>query len=157
MTSCFRDISVWSRRILLYFCWVSIFIDILINYISWTVAETPINHSILWKSVMRPFRCIYINCFNRLRFLLRSARCKKCTFLENLQTTTQEGNMETRQRTSFFSSAFSNLTVTSIFLFENGQNPFCCGPPFGSFWSLKYLTFWPKATNSDSPSIFFRK
>ena len=69
MTYYFGDISVWSRRILLNFCWVSIFFDILIANISWTVAQTPINHSIFWKSVMRTFRCIYVNCFNRLRFL----------------------------------------------------------------------------------------
>ena len=69
MTYCFGDISVWSRRILLNFCWVSIFFDILIANISWTVAWTPINHTIFWKSGKRTFRCIYVNCFNRLRFL----------------------------------------------------------------------------------------
>ena len=69
MTYYFGDISVWSRRILLNFCWVSIFFDILIANISWTVAQTPINHSIFWKIVMRTFRYIYVNCFNRLRFL----------------------------------------------------------------------------------------
>ena len=63
MTYCFRDISVWSRRIF------SIFFDILIANISWTVAWTPINHTIFWKSGKRTFRCIYVNCFNRLRFL----------------------------------------------------------------------------------------
>ena len=68
MTYCFGDISVWSRRILLNFCWVSIFFDVLIVNISWTVAQTPINHSIFWKSVMRTFRCIYVNCFNKLPF-----------------------------------------------------------------------------------------
>ena len=65
----FGDISVWSRRILSNFCWVSIFVDILIANISWTVVQTSINYSILWKSVMRTFRSIYVNCFNRLRFL----------------------------------------------------------------------------------------
>ena len=50
------------------FCWVSILFDILIAKISWTVAQTPINHSIFWKSVMRTFRCIYVNCFNNLVF-----------------------------------------------------------------------------------------
>ena len=69
MTYYFGDISVWSRRILLSFCWVNIFFDILIVNFSWTVAQTPINHSIFWKSVMRTFRCIYVNCFNRLGFL----------------------------------------------------------------------------------------
>ena len=68
MTYCFGDISIWNWRILLNFCWVSIFFDILIANISWTVAQTPINHSIFWKSVMRTFRCIYVNCFNRFRF-----------------------------------------------------------------------------------------
>ena len=70
MIYCFGDISVWSQRILLSFFWASIFFDILIANISWTVAQTPINHSIFWKSVMRTFRCICVNCFNRLIFLV---------------------------------------------------------------------------------------
>ena len=69
MTYRFGDIRVWSRRILLNFCWVSIFFDELIANILWTVAQTPINHVIFWKSVMRNFRCICVNCFNGLRFL----------------------------------------------------------------------------------------
>ena len=69
MTYSFGDISIWSWRILLNFCWISIFFDILIAYISWMVARTPINHTIFWKIVMRTFRCIYVNSFNRLRFL----------------------------------------------------------------------------------------
>ena len=50
-------------------CWVSIFFYILIANISWMVARIPINHTIFWRSVMRRFRCIYVNCFKRLRFL----------------------------------------------------------------------------------------
>ena len=69
MTYCFGDISIWNWRILLNFCWVSIFFDILITNISWTVARTLINHTIFWKSVMRTFRCIYVNYFSKLRFL----------------------------------------------------------------------------------------
>ena len=68
LTYCFGVISVWSRRILLNLCWVSIFFDISIANISWVVAQTSINHGIFWKRVMRTFRCIYVNCFNRLRF-----------------------------------------------------------------------------------------
>ena len=50
---------------------LSIFLifQLLIN-ISWTMAQTPVNHMIFWKSVMRNFRCIYVNFFNRLRFLV---------------------------------------------------------------------------------------
>ena len=68
LTYCFGVISVWSRRILLNLCWVSIFFDISIPNISWTVAQTPTNHGIFWKRVMRTSRCIYVNCFNRLWF-----------------------------------------------------------------------------------------
>ena len=56
-------------RILLNFCQASISFDILITNISRTVAQNSINHSLFWKSVMRTFRCIYVNWFNRIRFL----------------------------------------------------------------------------------------
>ena len=39
---------------------------------------------------------------------------KKWTFLDNLRTTTQEGNMKTRQMNPFFSPIFSALTVCDI-------------------------------------------
>ena len=68
MNYCSGDIRVWSRRILLNFCCVSIFSDILIAKISWTVAQTLINHTIFWEKVVRTFRCIYVKCFNRNRF-----------------------------------------------------------------------------------------
>ena len=64
MTYCFGGIRVWCQRILLNFCWVSIS-DTLIANISWTVAQTPINHIMFWISVMRTFWCIYLNCFHR--------------------------------------------------------------------------------------------
>ena len=50
--------------------------------------------------------------------------CQKCTFLDNLRIITQEGNMETRQLTPFFSSTFSDLTVCNI-----------------HFWIWKYSKF----------------
>ena len=62
---------VWVFQVeefLRIFCWVSIFFEILIAIISWAVAWTAINHSIFWKKVMRTFKCIYVNCFNRLGF-----------------------------------------------------------------------------------------
>ena len=53
----------------------------LIAYISWMVAQTPVNHIIFWKSVMIIFRCIYISYFNRLRFLAEnSTKLKKMNF-----------------------------------------------------------------------------
>ena len=51
--------------------------------------------------------------------------------------------MKTRQMTSFWSSTFSGL-IPVIFVFENSQNSFSCGPIFGPFWSVKYLHFGQK-------------
>ena len=66
--------------------------------------------------------------------------------------------METRQMTSFFHLLFRlQLFVTFIFVFENNQNLFSCGPPFVSFLVCKISQIWAIATNSDSPSYFSKK
>ena len=49
------------------------------------------------------------------------------------------------------------MFVTFISEFENTQNSFSCGASFGPFWSVKYVSFWPKATDADSSSYFSRK
>ena len=50
---------------------------------------------------------MYVNCLNRLRIIPEvSTKLQKMHFLANLRIITQEGNMETRQMTSFFSSTF---------------------------------------------------
>ena len=88
-------------------------------------SHSTINNTIFWKCVTRPFRFIYVNYFNRLRFLAEvSIKLQKMHFFDNLRTTTQEGNMETRQMTPFFSSTFSDLTVCNI-----------------HFWIWKYSKF----------------
>ena len=118
MTYSFGDISVWSRRILLNFCWFSIFFYILTANISWKVAQTPINPSIFWKSVMRTFRCIYVYCFNRHRFLAQvSTKLRKETWILD--------------KWPHFCIYFFRSTcfVTFIFVFESSQNSFSCGFP----------------------------
>ena len=71
--------------------------------------------------------------------------CKKCSFLNNLRTITQEGNMENRQMTPFFHLLFALwLFVTLIFEFENTQNSFPCGPISRPFWSAKHCNFGNK-------------
>ena len=51
----------------------------------------------------------------RLRFLAEViTKFQKCTFLDNLRTITQKGNMKTRQMTPLFLSTFSDLTVGNI-------------------------------------------
>ena len=46
----------------------------------------------------------------------------------------------------FLSSTFWALFVIFIFVFENCQNSFSMGPPFGPFWSAKYLDFGGEST-----------
>ena len=76
--------------------------------ISKTVRQSMINNTIFWKFVTKPFWWMYVNCFNRLRFLVEvSIKMKNWTFLDNLRTITQEGDMETRQMTPFSHLLFS--------------------------------------------------
>ena len=116
MTYCCGDIRVGSQIVLLNFYWLGILFDILIENISWTAAQTPINHIISWKSVVRTLRCNIKISLTDLGFLPNSAQtCKECTFLHNLRATTQEENTKTRQIISFYlSSTFSTLTVCKI-------------------------------------------
>ena len=155
MTYCFGDIRVWSRRILLNICWVSIFFDILIANISWAVAQNPLNHIIFWKSVMRILRYTYINCFKRLRFLAEvSTKSKKMHFVRQFRNHNSGRKHGNKKMTSFFSSAFSTLFEAFIFVFQNSRNSFACGLPFGPFWSVKYLNLGQKLPIRTAHHIF---
>ena len=129
------------------------FFDILVANISWTVAQTPTSHIIFWKTVIKTFRSIYVNCFNTLRFLAEvSTKLQKMHFLDNLRTITQEGSTETRQMTPFLST-FSDLTVCNIHYYIWKWSKFIF--LWSSLWSLlicKIPQFWAKATDSDSHS-----
>ena len=80
-----EDSWVWSRRILLNFCWVSIFFDILIANTSWTVAQTQFNHITLFpKKSNENFQMHICKLPQHLDSLLRSAQhSRKCTFMDN--------------------------------------------------------------------------
>ena len=66
--------------------------------------------------------------------------------------------METRQMTAFFSSAFSALFVTLIFLFENIQKFILMWvPAFGPFWSVKYLNLRQKLSIRTTHHTFLEK
>ena len=84
------DLQSWD--IFLNFFWVSIFFNILIANISWTVGQTSINHIIFWKSIRRFFRCISVNWCKIVGKIGKNT-------LFCLRTITQEENMETRQMT----------------------------------------------------------
>ena len=157
MTYCFWDFK--SQRIFLNFGWVSIFFDILIAIISWTVAQIPMNHIIFWKSVMRPFRWIHVNCFNRLRCLAEvSTKLQKMYFLGHFKNNNSIRILETRQMTPFFSSTISTLTVCNIhFCFSKYSKFIFMWSPLRFIMVYKTPQFWTKTTDSDSPSYFSRK
>ena len=139
MTYSCGDIRVWSGRTLLNFCWVSIVFDILIASISWTVAHSPINYTIFWKSIMRNFRCIYVKCFTRLCFFSEvSAKLKKMHLF--------------RQFKSHNSGTFWEL-CNIYFVFSHFHVP----PPLWYILVCKIAKFWAKATDSDSPLYLSRK
>ena len=126
--------------------------------ISKIVSHSTINNTIFWKYVTIPFRYIYLNCFNRLRLLAEvSTKFQKMSFLDNLRTITQEGNMATRQMTSFFFIYFLRSVCNIHFWIWKYSKFIFVWSSFGPFWSVKYLNFWPKATDSDSSSHFSRK
>ena len=111
-------------------------------HISETVSHSITNNTNFWKCIKRPFRCLYVNCFNQLRFLAEvSTELQKMHFLDNLRTITQEGSMETRQMNPFCSSSFSSLfVICSNFIFMWSPHP------VGPFWSVKYLNLkYPKS------------
>ena len=107
MTYCFGDVRVSNQIISLNLCSFSILFNIWIANISWTMAQTSINHVIFWKSVLRTFKCNMWIVLTGLGFLLQWAKnCKECTFLDNLRGITQERILKTRQITSFFHLLF---------------------------------------------------
>ena len=148
MTHCFVywDIRVWNQRILLNF-WVSIFFYIwyLITDISLTVAQILINDTPFWKSAKRTFRNIYVNCFKKLWFYAEgSTKFLKMHFFGQLKDR-KSGRKHGNWANDLFPLLFPlQLFVTLIFVFENSQNSFSSGLPFGPFWSAKYHNFGQK-------------
>ena len=123
-----------------------------------TLSHSIINNTIFLKRVSRPFRCIrkllYLDSFAEV-----STKLKKCNFFENLRIITQEENMETTKTTPFFSSTFLTFSTCLYYSFLDWKilNIHFQIHYFGLFWSVKYLNFLPKTSDSDSISYFSRK
>ena len=87
-----------------------------------------------------------------LHFLLGSAQnCKKCTFLDNLRTITQEGNMGVRQMTPLFLFTFSDLTVCNIHFWFSKYSKFIF------IWSLLWSKLVCKIPHLLAKSYRFRQ
>ena len=79
--------------------------------ISEAVILSIINNANFGKCVTKPFRCIYVNCFNSLR----QNKIEKIHILDNLRTINQEGKMEIGQIIPVYSCTVSNITVFNIY------------------------------------------
>ena len=90
------------------------------------ISVSIVSNNIFWKRLTRPFRCIYVNCFNILNFFCWGQyKIEKMHLFDNLRIITQEGNMKTTQITPFFHLLFLlYLLVTFISEFENTYNSF---------------------------------
>ena len=100
---------------------------------------------------MITFRWIYVNGF----LLTLEQNYKKRTFLYNLMTITQEGNMKTRRMISFFFIYFfdSNCLLHSFLYLKMIKIHFMCSL-FGPFWSVKCLNFGVKLPIQTSNHTF---
>ena len=124
--------------ILLNFCLVSTFFDILLFNILLIVAWTPIKNTIFWKSMMRSFRWIEITLID-LGFLLRSANlCKKGTVLGNLRAM-KKGNLI--NEAIFFIYFLSSVCDIHFCIWKLLSKWIFMGSSFRPFWSAKYLNF----------------
>ena len=101
------------------------FFYILIANVSWTVAQTPINHIIFWKTVMKTFRSIYVNYFNTLRFLAEvSTKLQKMHFFGQFKDHKSERKHGNYINDPRFSSAFSALTGCDIHFYISKWSKF---------------------------------
>ena len=127
--------------------------------ISETVNRSIITNTISRKCATSPFRWIYVNCFNILRFLAEvSTKLQKMHFLDNLRTIILGGKIETRQMTPFIPSAFSALIVCGIhfWIWKYSKFVFMSSP----LWSIlvcKIPQFLAKSHRFGQLIILFQK
>ena len=114
------------------------------GYISWTMVQTPINHIMFWKSVMKTFRCIYVYSLDRLIFLAEvSTKLQKILFFWTIYG--QQLRKETLTVCNFHFCIWKESKL--IFMWS----------PLWFILVCKIPQFWAKANDSDRPSYLPRK
>ena len=104
------------------------------------LAQTPINYIIFCITVIRTFRSIYINCFNRLRFLAEViSKLQKMHFFGKFKDHKSERKHWNWTNDHIFSSTFSTLTVCNIRFYITKWSKFIF--MWSPLWSVKYLNF----------------
>ena len=93
------------------------------------ISRTPIKNTIFWKSMIKSFRWIEINCFNIFRFLVVSKNLQKMHYFRQFKDHNSGKKLD---KWPHFSHLFFEfyLSVIFIFVFENCQSWFSWSPPF---------------------------
>ena len=102
------------------------FFDILFFNILWTVAQTPVKNTIFWKSVMRSFRWIDLNCSNRFRFFAEIS-----TNLQKMHYFGQFNNHNSGRK----KRKLDNYLI-SCYTFTSFRMLFCIASKLG-FWNFR--------------------
>ena len=116
--------SLPHNYMFLNFCWISTF---LIFYSSIScelyLRPCPMRRTIFWKSMMRSFRWIWMNCFNRLRFLTEvSTNLQKMHFFWQFKDHISERKKGKRANDTVFSSTFRANCISYSFLYLKNIN-----------------------------------
>ena len=89
------------------------------------LSHSIVNNNIFWKCLTRPFRCIFVNCFNILRFSCWGQhKIEKVYFFRQFKDHSSGSEHENYKNDPIFSSTFSILPACNI-----------------HFWIWKYLKF----------------
>ena len=108
-------------------------------------------HVAYCQSVMRTFRCIYVNSLDRLRFLDEvRTKFQKIHFIGQFQDHNSGRKHGNQTNDPMFSSNFSLLTVCNIYFvyLKTVKVHFHVVLPLvHSFWSITMPQFWAKATD----------
>ena len=110
--------------------------------IFWTLCQSIITNTIFWKSEMTTFKCIYVNWYKSLRVFadINKKLQKGHNFWQFKDHNSRKRHENQTNDSIFFHLLFEPWVLRKlIFAFENCQNPFSWGSPFGQFWSAKYL------------------
>ena len=96
------------------------FFDILFFNVLWIVVWTPIKNTFFWNTMMRSFRWIEINSFNRFRFIVEvSTNSQKMHYFGQFKDCNQEGKKEIKQMTPFFHVLFEFCLWYSFLYLKN--------------------------------------
>ena len=100
---CFRDVRLWIQKILLNFCWISIFFWYFNCSDLMNGGSDPCKPYHFLKECSENFQIEYVNCFTRLRSLPEvNTKLQKMHFYSQSKDHNSGRKLETRQITPFF-------------------------------------------------------